>query len=993
MKINYDQSYRDFDVAVIGMDCRFPGADNTREFWENLCQGKISQVELTDEMLLQAGVPQEKIDNPHYVKKAFQINDVEMFDPAFFGFTPKEAELMDPQQRLLLQTAFHTLEDAGYAGGHYEGNVGVFVGASTSQYLLRNIVTNFSMEQLDANQMIWIENDLNYLATMISYKLNLTGPSINVQSACSTSLVAVAQAYQSLINYESDMAIAGGCRITIPQNTGYMYAQGEILSPNGECRPFDADGHGTVVGSGAGMVALKRLSDAVEDGNQIIAVIKGSAVNNDGSSKVGFAAPSVEGEYRAVKVAQMVSEVDADTITYVETHGTATELGDPIEIQALTEAFGETKEKNYCALGAVKANIGHLDTASGVAGFIKTCLALKHKKLPPNVNFVKPNPNINFEETPFYVNKELMDWNPKCGVRRAGVSSFGFGGTNVHMVLEEAVDERPFEEAKEADFLMVTGRTKAALKKNADNLIDIIKKDESISCQQVAMTINYGRKQFPYRSFISFQNKEECLKGLESVQESYGIDSGERVETVFLFPGQGTQYVGMGKNLYETEPVFRESMKECADIMKEITGCDILQMLYENSETQENQELLMQTEHTHKVLFAIEYATAKMLMHYGIVPDKMIGHSIGEYVAACISGVLNPRQAIALVCARGMIIQSLPKGSMLSVNLSEEEVKPYLEDKISLAIVNTNKLCVLAGTDEDIKLTAEKMGESVSHRILHTSHAFHSYMMEAGAEKLKEEIEKITVGKIEIPYLSNVTGDWITQEDISDPEYWIKHMTKTVRFYECLKKLDDGKHKCFFEAGPGGTLSIFVRNSLEHTTCVSQVMRAAKQDGNDRIYLYNAIGKAWMNGMPLDTELFLRGRKPLLINLPGYAFDKKKCWIGAGKIEHKTQDIQSEPEDVIENSRDELSNPYQEPENELEETLVDIMETVMGIHPIGVTDNLIEIGVHSLIVSQILVRVNDLLNLEITMSEFMSCRTIREFSDYLFEKLAEMLEN
>ncbi len=923
---------------------------------------------------------------------------------------------MDPQQRLLLQTAWHALEDAGYAGERFNGKVGVFVGASTSQYLLRNIITNYSVRQLDENQMIWIENDLNYLATMISYKLNLTGPSINVQSACSTSLAAVAMAYQSLLSYESDMAIAGGCRITIPQNSGYLYTQGEILSPDGDCRPFDADGNGTVVGSGVGLVALKRLSEAVKDGNQIIAVIKGGAVNNDGNAKVGFAAPSVNGEYRAIKTAHRMSEIDPETITYVETHGTATNLGDPIEIKALTEAFGEGVTRNYCALGAVKANIGHLDTASGIAGFIKTCLVLKNKQLPPNVNYKKANPNINFPETPFYVNQELTEWAPQCGVRRAAVSSFGFGGTNVHMVLEEAIDERYFDQgyssqgyssqgftsqessndydkSPEAELLMLSGRSKGALQRNAQSLREALRDDDGMNFRQAAMTVNYGRKQFACRSAIVFQDKAELLEGLEAAAENFAY-ADNKPDIVFLFPGQGIQYIGMGKDLYRKNKEFRKHMDVCAELLNQISGTDLIELLYKYEPNLENQARLTRTENTHVALFAVEYATAKTLMSYGIIPDLMIGHSIGEYVAACISEGLALEQALSLISARGKVIQKLPEGSMLSVRLSEADIKAQISGDVSLASVNAERLCVISGSEEAINRTAKELGESVPHRILHTSHAFHSHMMQAGAADFRKALQELKAGCIKIPYLSNVTGDWMQEEELPEADYWISHLTQTVRFYDCLQKIKDGKPKIFLEVGPGNTLSTFVREEFGEKSKAVSLIRPAGKESSDLVNFYRAVGYGWMHGLSVSDELFLQGRKPLLGAAPLYSFEKKRYWIEAGHMGTATE---QEPQSFLIRAKaedhEERLIPYVEPENELEEKLVEIIGSIMGIQAIGVTDHFMEIGIHSLIAGQVLTRINDMLQIEVSLSEFMNCQNIREFSEFVYTRLSEMLEN
>ncbi|WP_346836051.1 type I polyketide synthase [Paenibacillus polymyxa] len=1000
MKIDASSEYRDLDIAVTGMAGRFPGATDRDEFWTNISQGRESLTWLTDNDLKRAGVDEERIQDPHYVKAAFKLDGIANFDAAFFGFTPKEAALMDPQLRLLLETSWHALEDSGCAIDAYGGRVGVFVGASTSQYLMRNILSNYGSERIDEMRTIWIGNDLNYLATMLSYKLNLTGPSINVQSACSTSLTTVAMACQSLLNYECDMALAGGCKIAVPQEVGYTYTPGEIVSIDGHCRPFDSRGSGTVLGSGLGMVVLKRLKDAVQDHDQIISVIKGSAVNNDGSSKVGYTAPSISGESRVIRDAQILSEVEADTITYIETHGTATELGDPIEIQALTEAFEPfTDKKQFCALGAVKANIGHLDTASGIAGLIKTCLVLKNGMIPPVIHYEVSNKNIDFASTPFYVPTQLSKWKPDCGVRRAGVSSFGFGGTNVHVVLEEALESRTTHSHRVGQLLLLSGKSRRAVEQTASNLATFLKNNADVDYRNAIYTMGKGRKQFDYRSHLVCESREELIAKLEKAPECVRSMEGSSSGVVFMFPGQGVQYIGMAKELYETEGVFREEAVRCASILKELIHYDLIDFLFHSNGNEENQQFISETQNTHVAMFVIEYATAKLLMNWGIVPAAMIGHSIGEYVAACLSGVMDLKTTLRLVAERGRIIQSLAKGSMLSVHMSAEEAMKYCGDHISLAVDNTDTLSVLSGETDEILLLAEALDENTPSRILHTSHAFHSFMMREGEEAFRNVLKTVDFHSPNIPYISNVTGDWVGLEDVSDPEYWISHMTGTVKFREGTLKLKDNNFRFFFEIGPGNTLSTFMRQNLKDTESISiwSTIQDANHAGGDSTYLLNTLGKAWTLGLRFDINAFYEAEDLYKISVPGYPFHSTPYWINARLTGQKPAPNvpleEKASEDELPEDRTDLSTSYIPPDNDLEKILKEILEEVMGIRSIGVTDNFIELGGHSLIAAQVISRIRDMFGLEISLKQFMDNPTIREVADTIFDELASLSED
>lgn len=999
MKITNDLETRELDIAVIGMDLKVPGADNTEKFWKNICEGKEALTYFTDEELLAAGVTEEELADENYKKCAFVLDDVKSFDAPFFGFTPKEATLMDPQQRMLLESAWKVMEKSGYTADEYDGSVGVFVGTGTSKYLLKNIMTNYNLDHSKDIRQIWMGNDVNYASTIISYKLNLKGPSVNVQTACSTSLTAVVLACQSLLNYQCDMAIAGGCSIALPQRVGYLYQNGEVLSKDGHCRPFDKDGTGTLSGSGAAVVMLKRLEDAIEDSDNIICVIKGSAYNNDGNAKVGFTAPSVEGERNAIKCAQVLSEVEEETITYIETHGTATPLGDPIEIQALSEAFREgTDKKNFCALGAVKANIGHLDCAAGTAGMIKTCLMLQNQKLVPLINFKEENPNLNLGNTPFYVNTKLKQWEPECKIRRAGVSSFGIGGTNVHLVLEEAVDERKTESGKKCHLLTWSARTKAAFDKIKEQLVEFLETNTEQDYRNLLYTMNVGRKKMQYRGSIVCESKEELVTKLKDSMYFVKTEKDKESDIVFMFPGQGSQYINMARDLYEQYPYYKQTMDECLNLLKTKHHYDLTKMLL-NDTPDESALLINETEHTHVAIFVVEYCMAKLLIHYGIKPKVILGHSIGEYAGACIAGVFSLEDGLKLMVNRGKIIQALPKGRMLYVNASEEQVAEFIGPQVSLSLINTDKRVVLSGEENAIKEVMEQIGDRYKCKMLHTSHAFHSSMMKEAAAPFRNLLASVTINQPEILFLSNVTGGFV-KEELTNADYWVHHMLDTVRFRDEVVTLGEEEYCNFIEIGPGKTLSVFLKENLyqkeEHV--ILNTIRDVNNEFSDSRFFEDFLGKAWMNGIAIDWKTYYEDESLYRISAPTYPFDEKKLWIEAktsSVAEGKEEQTFTEEAAVAEEeyNRPDLSCKYEAPANAVEEGLVGILEELMGIHPIGIDDNFFELGGHSLLATQFISRIKDTFEIELQIKQIMEAATIRQISEQIIDILSEYLDS
>lgn len=875
------------EIAIIGMAGRFPGAKNIDEFWQNLQTGIESISVFTDEELLASGLDAATLNNPKFVKARAILEDVELFDASFFGFNPREAEITDPQHRLFLECAYIALENAGYDSENYKGSVGVYAGASLSTYLL-NIYSNEDIIKFIDSHQLAIAGDKDYLTTRVSYKLNLEGPSYSVQTACSTSLVAVHLASQSLLNGECDIALAGG--VSINFSRGYLYKEGGISSPDGHCRAFDAQAQGTVGGEGVGIVVLKRLDDALADGDTIHAVIKGSAVNNDGSFKVSYTAPRIDGQAKVIRTAQVVAEVEPETITYVEAHGTGTSLGDPIEIAALTQAFRATTEKKgFCAIGSVKTNIGHLDAAAGVTGLIKTVLALKHQQIPPSLHFQEPNPQIDFANSPFYVNTKLTEWTTNSIPRRAGVSSFGIGGTNAHVILEEApVAERQGEQGRKYHLLVVSAKTESALERATANLANHLQQHPELHLADVAHTLGVGRRAFEHRRMLVCQDMNDAVKVLSTSDPqrvfTHYQQSGNR-PLVFMFSGQGTQYVNMARDIYESEPTFTLVVDRCCELLQPHLGFDLRHILYPN-ETQNAKatEKLQQTSVAQPALFVIEYALAQLWMAWGIQPEAMIGHSIGEYVAATLAGVFSLEDALALVAIRGRLIQQLPSGEMLSVQLPEQEVQPLLNRELSLAASNGPSYCVVSGATEAInRLQQQLEAKNVACRKLHTSHAFHSHLMEPILQPFTEQLQKLQLHPPKIAFVSNVSGSWISVAQATDPKYWVKHLRQTVRFSEGITELLKTPERIFLEVGSGRTLSTFVKQHHKDQLVVLTSIRHPQEQQSDVAFLLNSLGQLWLFGVKVDWSGFYANEQRHHIPLPTYPFERQRYWIEVQK--------------------------------------------------------------------------------------------------------------
>ncbi|MFN6571975.1 polyketide synthase [Dendronalium sp. ChiSLP03b] len=884
-------------IAVIGMAGRFPGAKNVDIFWQNIRDGVESISFFTDEELVSTGIDPVLLNQTSYVKAGGVLEDIELFDASFFGFLPKEAEITDPQHRLFLECVWEALENAGYNPQIYDGQIGLFAGVAASNYLLSNLYPNRKLMESVDNFQLLIANDKDFLPTQVSYKLNLKGPSINVQTACSTSLVAVHLACQSLLNGESDMALAGGVSILLPQKFAYQYQEGGIHSPDGHCRAFDAKAKGTVGSNGLGVVVLKRLEDAIADGDLIYAVIKGSAVNNDGSLKVGYTAPSIDGQREVILEALALAGVEPETIAYVETHGTGTALGDPIEIKALTQAFRtSTNKKNFCAIASVKTNIGHLNTAAGVTGLIKTVLALKNQQIPPSLHFEKPNPEIDFANSPFYINTKLSPWQTNGTPRRAGVSSFGIGGTNAHVILEQAPglgqgSRKAGEQGRKYQLLLLSAKTSTALETATANLLTHLQQHPQINLADVAYTLQIGRQAFEHRRLVVCRDLNDAVEVLSSQNPQRVLThhhKSRHCPVVFMFSGQGAQYVNMAWELYEVEPTFRQHVDTCAQILEPHLNFDIRQILFSQDPKTASQQL-QQTAITQPALFVIEYALAQLWMEWGVHPEAMIGHSIGEYVAATIAGVFSLEDALAVVAIRGRLMQQLPTGSMLAIPLPAENVRSLLVDETSvqIAAINSPSSCVVSGNCEAIAAFQERLSsQEIECRLLHTSHAFHSQMMSPILEEFVQLVKKVKLNSPRIRFISNVTGSWITQEQTTDPDYWCQHLRQTVRFSDGISQLLEQFEGVFLEVGPGQTLSTLIKQHLDRSAkqLILTSLRHVKEQESDVAWLLQTLSRLWLFGVDIDWSGFYTHERRHRLPLPTYPFERQKYWIEPQKL-------------------------------------------------------------------------------------------------------------
>jgi len=906
------------EIAVIGMAGRFPGGDTLDELWAMIAEGREGITTFSDEELRASGTPDAVLGDPSFVKRLGVLGDVERFDAAFFGYSPREAEVLEPAHRLFLECAWEALENAGADPTRAARAVGVYAGAGEPNYVRSNVLTRPELVEALGWFAINIGSNKDFIATRTAYKLDLRGPAVGVQTGCSTSLVAIHLAVQALLTRECDLALAGGASINVPHRTGYHWQPASIMSADGSCRAFDADATGTAGGNGAGVVVLKRLDDALADGDTIRAVIRGSAVNNDGALKVAFTAPSVEGQAAVIGEALAVSGVDPATIRYVEGHGSGTEMGDPIEVAALAEAFAGVEGTRRTAVGSIKSNIGHADTAAGVAGFIKTVLALESRVVPPTANFRAPNPRIPFARTPFYASGQAEAWERGEAPRRAGVSSFGIGGTNAHVVLEEAPEPRPSRPRRPWHLLTLSARTPAALDAAAARLAEHVRSHPDLPLADVAHTLQSGRREMAQRRTLVVREGEDVAALLEGRQPdrlaSAAVDDALR-SVAFLFPGVGDQYPQMARGLYEGEPAFRAEVDRCADLLRARFGIDLLAAMYPGDAPEEAEpgagidlrrmlardaadpaaERLNETELAQPAVFVIEYALAKLWMSWGITPSAVIGHSLGEYAAAVIAGVFTLEDALELVTARGRMIQQLPAGAMLAVPLSAAAAEAFLVDGAAVATVNAPDLCVVAGTPDAVESVRAKLA-AAGHtaRPLAATHAFHSPQMDALVGPVGEMVGRMRLGEPSIPFVSNVTGTWITAAQATDPSYWARHIREPVQFERGVGELLKESGRVLVEMGPGQTLSTFVRQRADSAgVTVIPTVRYPYDRTSDTAFALGALGRLWLAGVTPDWAAFHEGESLRHVPLPTYPWERQRYWIDAPAVDASSPAVRS----------------------------------------------------------------------------------------------------
>jgi acyl transferase domain-containing protein/thioesterase domain-containing protein len=986
-------------IAVIGMAASFPGAPSIREYWNIIRGGVESIIHFRDDEIRKGEVPPDWIHHPNFVKVGTRLTHSDEFDAGFFGFSPREALMMDPQKRIFMEKCWEALENAGYDPERYDGPIGVFAGASPNVY--RDLLPAADLSDPAGRMEFMIASELDYLTTLVSYKLNLKGPSLAVQTACSTSLTAVHLACQSLWSYQCSMALAGGASINLKRPWGYIYQEGTILSPDGRCRPFDAGGNGTVVGQGVGVVVLKRLSEATADHDTIYAVIKGSALNNDGALKIGFTAPSVEGQVEVIAMAQALSGVPASTIGYVETHGTGTKLGDPVEFAALRQAFElDTERKGYCALGSVKANIGHADAAAGIAGLIKVVLSLWHKEIPPLLHYESPNPQIDLANSPFYIPTRPIQWSTDGSPRRAGVSSMGIGGTNVHVILEEAPNVSSSASSRPYQLILLSAKSPSAVKEAALKLSQHFDAAPDLSLADAAYTLAVGRKTFPHRAFWVCRSREEAAVTVRTVVRGFfsgRFHPSDEARPVFMFTGQGAQHAGMGRDLYLSEPVFRETVDACAEALLPAMSVDIRKILYPEAETtNEGAGRIHQTAFSQPALFVIEFALAKLLDSWGIQPCAMVGHSIGEYVAACLAGVFDLKSALSIVAARGRFMQEMPAGAMVAVCASEESIQPFLNDQLVLAAVNAPGLCVVSGDPTAVDGLEKRLDrDKIDHKRLLTSHAFHSPMMEPAARRLEAEIGRYRLSPPRTPWVSNRSGTWITDEEATNPCYWGEHLLREVRFSTCLETLIQAGHRVFLEVGPGNTLCTLARQQrgVQAEFTILHALRSHRESRSDFQVLLYALGKLWVCGLTPSWEPFYANERRQRIPLPAYPFERRRFWpVGSeSRWQRPAPRISPFLDEAGKRDRSvcEEAAPCTAPvgfQTETERDLAQIWQELMHLCGVGPTDNYFELGGSSLLAARLFDHIEKRFGKRLPMALLYEAPTIRALASRIEDR-------
>lgn len=995
------RKYTGLEVAVIGMACRFCDSADYREFWTNLSEGKEMIRTFTDEELLASGVSASSLDDPRYIRRLGTIPDKDRFDASFFGYTAEEAAFMDPQIRVFHELCWNALEDAGYASSVDRYKIGLIAGASVNDYWKVFVHSRAAGCSIDPYYLNMISAQ-NFISALVAYKLNLRGPVFYVDTACSTSLATVHLACRSLLTRDCTLVVTGGISLRSIKSKGYFYQEGGVASKDGHCRTFDAEASGTALGEGGGVVVLKRLQDALKDNDPIYCIIKSTSANNDGSQKVGFTAPSVTGQSECIRNAQKLAGISGSDISYIEAHGTATRLGDPIEIRALNEAFGAAGRNGSCAIGSVKSNLGHLDAAAGVAGLIKTTLGLKQGKIPASLHFTRPNPDIDFDGGPFYVNTGLKQWvTPNGDARYAGINSLGVGGTNVHLILEEAPERDAGDGGRAFQLLTLSGRSKQALVRNTARLRSFLEEHPDTNLADMSYTWQTGRKRFEHRRTIVYQDRNDLLRRLEAQSaEDKGADVlYKSMPVAFVFSGNGSQYVNMGRQLYEAEPAFAAELDRGFGLLKSLSGLDYREILFP---ADPQASPINEIQHAQPAIFLFGFALASYLGSLGIKPDYVLGHSLGEYIAACYSGVFNLEDALALMVKRGRLLARMTPGAMLTASIPEKEACKYTGALISLAAVNGPGQVVFSGGEADIDELATRLSaQDISCVRLHISRAMHSYLTKEIAGEYHRELSNIRMDVPRIPLLSNLTGKRAGAKEIQSPEYWTRHLCDTVRFSDQIRYLvGQNENTLFIEIGAGHSLTALIR---QHRTERGRphslnLVRHVKEQENDVRTFTDRLGKLWEYGLKIDWTNYYGGEKRSRLSLPGYSFEPTRypaefnlaevmtsVASNGGKKDGAvvTERPDHDPQSLEKIQRPMLSTAFSASAGETEGKLSRIFEGLFGIESIGVEDNFFELGGDSLKGMMLLRRINREFGTAIGIQDLFTSPTIRQLADTL----------